>query len=107
MNLKRITDSEKVLRSGWSESYDIFDNNLYIGQVVINEHPDMYLLFKLYIFEKDRRKGYATKFLQSLPTDKKIRLAVSKTNKNAIELYQKNGFFQIGEGLHWYWYERP
>lgn len=108
-----LLNNDNKLSTTWYESYHIkykahddVEGFLTIGEVAINEHPDMIVIYKLQIYEQFRRKGFARQFLIDLTKQyNKIRLAVAKDNTGAIALYSSLGFKKIGEKNTWDWME--
>lgn len=71
-----------------------FHNNYEVGRITI--HPDEDLMANLFIKNKYRKKGYATKLIMySMKTYNVNQIRVFKNNKNVISLYKKLGFTNI------------
>ena len=75
-------------------------NNKIVGVIVYSVIYDRAELIDIIIVEEYRNRGYAKKLLEYMIYDCKncdnITLEVNKMNSNAIHLYQKYGFKQIG-----------
>jgi len=79
-----------------------------LGDLIVFEDMIEYEVFLIYININKRKLGYGTKLINSIPLDiqnkklKKIYLEVAADNKEAIKLYRKNKYKQIGRRKNYY-----
>ena len=79
-----------------------------IGNLITLENLSEYEIFIVYIDKKYRKLGYAScliNYIKDYPIKymlKKITLEVSRNNNEAINLYKKNNFHQIGIRKNYY-----
>lgn len=83
---------------------NIFLENEKIGYLEYQINYEVLDITNVFIHEKYRRKGYASKLLKELEKEKvdKIMLEVSEKNKNALNLYKKHGFKIISRRKKYY-----
>ena len=93
-------------------SLALFNNDLMIsfviGDIISIEKKIEYEISLIYVNIDDRNLGYASKLLNEIPSAlnkynlEKIYLEVSADNFQAIQLYKKNDFIQIGNRKNYY-----
>ena len=93
----------------------VFDKNSILafvfGNLISIEKNLEYEILLIYVNEKKRNLGYATKLLSSIVKNlekkklNKINLEVSSNNLNAIKLYEKFQFNKIGIRKKYYLYK--
>lgn len=80
--------------------------NIYIiencAYLILIDSIDVYEIFEIAVSKEYQRKGYATKLLEMLPTDKEIFLEVREDNFAAIKLYEKFKFLKIALRKNYY-----
>lgn len=70
--------------------------------LILIDSIDVYEIFEIAVSKDNQRRGYATKLLEMLPTDKDIFLEVREDNFAAIKLYEKLKFFKIALRKNYY-----
>ena len=89
----------------------IYDNqkmiSFIIGDLIKIKNIIEYEIFIVYVSKNKRKLGYASNLLQCIPLNinkeiKKIYLEVSSENKQAIKLYEKNGYKKSGMRKNYY-----
>ena len=79
-----------------------------LGYIIFSIQNDFTDIYKIFIREHDRQKGYATKLIDTVYNlakrykSKKIMIEVRSKNQNAINFYTKNGFKQISTRKAYY-----
>lgn len=71
------------------------EDNVPVGYTAYNESSEEVYLSKLYLNASTRGKGYGGQvfaWYDELAAGKKLRLNVNKDNKNAIKIYEHQGF---------------
>ena len=95
---------EQMQNEGY-EYYFIHRNGVHIGYTGIKKDGEGLFLSKLYIKKEYRGKHYATaafELIKNIAADKglgSIWLTVNKYNESSIAVYEKLGFYRIGEGV--------
>ena len=72
----------------------IFNNNKILGFVIYSEIYENCEIIDVFVKEKYRKNGYASKMLSEV-IEKSITLEVNSTNVPALELYNKLGFEKV------------
>ena len=81
--------------------FEISNEEDLIGYIIFHVSEDFTDIYKIFIRDNDKRKGYATDLLNKVIeiakryNSKKIMIEVRSNNMNAINFYKKNGFSQI------------
>ena len=81
--------------------FEISDDEDLIGYIIFHISEDFTDIYKIFIRESDKRKGYATMLLDKVVeisnryNSKKIMVEVRSNNKTAISFYKKNKFDEI------------
>lgn len=81
--------------------FEISNEEDLIGYIIFRVSEDFTDIYKIFIRDNDKRKGYATELLNKVIeiakryNSKKIMIEVRSKNTNAINFYLKNGFEQI------------
>ena len=81
--------------------FEISNEEDLIGYIIFHVSEDFTDIYKIFIRDNDKRKGYATDLLNKVIeiakryNSKKIMIEVRSKNINAINFYKKNGFEQI------------
>lgn len=76
----------------------IFNNNKILGFVIYSEIYEICEIIDVFVKEKYRKNGYASKMLSEVIEKNKnrsITLEVNSTNVPALELYNKLGFEKV------------
>lgn len=66
-----------------------------IAYIIVLDSIDIYEIYEIAVKKQFQNKGYATKLMSKLPTDKPIHLEVNCNNIAAIKLYEKFNFKKI------------
>ena len=80
---------------------EVSNENELIGYIIFHISEDFTDIYKIYIRESDKRKGYATMLLNKVIdfskryNSKKIMIEVRSQNSSAINFYLKNDFEKI------------
>ena len=103
---------EKQFTNETNFSLGLFSNNIIeafiVGNLIKIKNIFEYEILIIYVKEKKRKLGYASKLLTNIPnflqnkTMKKIYLEVASNNYQAINLYKKNNFRQNGYRKNYY-----
>ena len=85
----------------FDSKYQLFkyqEKEITVGFIIIEQQTNNYHIMSLAVQENYRRKGIATKLIQYLLNqfDSNFSLYVLEDNKTAQQLYEKNGFINIG-----------
>ena len=81
--------------------FEISNEEDLIGYIIFHVSEDFTDIYKIFIRDNDKRKGYATELVNKVIeiakryNSKKIMIEVRSKNNNAISFYKKNGFEQI------------
>ena len=81
--------------------FEISSEDDLIGYIIFHITEDFTDIYKIFIRDNDKRKGYATDLLNKVIelakryNSKKIMIEVRSKNVSAINFYKKNGFEQI------------
>ena len=81
--------------------FEISDDDDLIGYIIFHISDDFTDIYKLFIRDNDKRKGYATMLLNKVIelsnryNSKKLMVEVRSNNIVAIKFYNKNGFNKI------------
>lgn len=73
----------------------------FLGYIIFSITDDFTDIYKIFIRESDRNKGYATKLIEYVYNlarrynSKKLMIEVRSENSVAIKFYEKNGFSNI------------
>lgn len=88
--------------------FEISNEEDLIGYIIFHVSEDFTDIYKIFIRDNDKRKGYATDLLNKVIeiakryNSKKIMIEVRSKNINAINFYKKNGFEQISIRKEYY-----
>lgn len=88
--------------------FEISDEDDLIGYIIFHVSEDFTDIYKIFIRDNDKRKGYATDLLNKVIeiskryNSKKIMIEVRSKNQNAINFYLKNDFEQISTRKDYY-----
>ena len=88
--------------------FEISNEEDLIGYIIFHISEDFTDIYKIFIRDNDKRKGYATDLLNKVIeiakryNSKKIMIEVRSKNTNAINFYKKNGFEQISVRKDYY-----
>ena len=88
--------------------FEISNEEDLIGYIIFHVSEDFTDIYKIFIRDNDKRKGYATELLNKVIeiakryNSKKIMIEVRSKNTNAINFYKKNGFEQISVRKDYY-----
>ena len=88
--------------------FEITNEDDLIGYIIFHVSEDFTDIYKIFIRDNDKRKGYATDLLNKVIeiakryNSKKIMIEVRSKNQNAINFYLKNYFEQISTRKYYY-----
>ena len=88
--------------------FEISNDDDLIGYIIFHISDDFTDIFKIFVRDNDKRKGYATMLLNKVIelakryNSKKIMIEVRSNNNNAISFYKKNNFNQISNRKNYY-----
>ena len=88
--------------------FEITNEDDLIGYIIFHVSEDFTDIYKIFIRDNDKRKGYATDLLNKVIeiakryNSKKIMIEVRSKNQNAINFYLKNYFEQISTRKDYY-----
>ena len=88
--------------------FEISNEEDLIGYIIFHVSEDFTDIYKIFIRDNDKRKGYATELVNKVIeiakryNSKKIMIEVRSKNNNAISFYKKNGFEQISTRKDYY-----
>lgn len=88
--------------------FEISNDDELIGYAIFHVNVDFTDIYKIFIREHDRNKGYATMLLNKIIeiskryNSKKIMIEVRSQNTSAIEFYFKNNFEKISVRKDYY-----
>ncbi len=88
--------------------FEISNDDDLIGYIIFHISDDFTDIFKIFVRDNDKRKGYATMLLNKVIelakryNSKKIMIEVRSNNNNAISFYIKNNFNQISIRKNYY-----
>ncbi len=88
--------------------FEISNEEEIIGYIIFHVSEDFTDIYKIFIRDNDKLKGYATMLLNKVIdiakryNSKKIMIEVRSKNSPAINFYKKNGFNQISERKEYY-----
>lgn len=91
--------------------FEISNEEDLIGYIIFHITEDFTDIYKIFIRDNDKRKGYATDLLNKVIelakryNSKKIMIEVRSKNVSAINFYIKNGFEKIS--VRKYYYKNP
>lgn len=112
MKLKYRQNSDKKINVVASHTYEIIENNEYIGEFCLLFTHKLVSLWGLLIFQEYRGKGYAKKLLKVVierliaQGRHTLALYVKADNEPAIKLYESLGFARIvQQDSNSYYYE--
>lgn len=88
--------------------FEISNDDDLIGYVIFHVSDDFTDIYKIFVRDNDKRKGYATLLLNKVIeiakryNSKKIMIEVRSKNSSATSFYKKNGFNQISVRKDYY-----
>lgn len=88
--------------------FTIADEEDLIGYIIFHISEDFTDIYKVFIRDNDKRKGYATMLLNKVVdmakryNSKKIMIEVRSKNEAAISFYEKNSFVKISDRKAYY-----
>lgn len=106
-SLNDILKDNYILKNN-TNLFVIVNNEELIGYIIFSILDDFTDIYKIFIREKDRYNGYATKLIDKVYElakklhSKKIMIEVRRNNLNAINFYKKNNFDQISVRKDYY-----
>ena len=106
-------DEEKMLEDNYllknnDNIFEISSDDELIGYIIFHVSEDFTDIYKIFIRDGDKRKGYATMLLNKVIdiskryNSKKLMVEVRSKNNSAIEFYVKNGFSKISIRNNYY-----
>ena len=106
-SLEKMLEDNYILKNN-DNIFEISSENELIGYVIFHVSEDFTDIYKIFIREGDKRKGYATMLLDKVIdiskryNSKKLMVEVRSKNDSAIEFYIKNGFNKISVRNNYY-----
>ena len=88
--------------------FSVTNDDDLIGYIIFHISEDFTDIYKIFIRDNDKRKGYATMLLNKVIdmakryNSKKLMIEVRSNNLSAINFYKKNGFIKINERKDYY-----
>lgn len=88
--------------------FEISNEDDLIGYIIFHVSDDFTDIFKIFIRDSDKRKGYASMLLNKVIdisnryNSKKLMVEVRSDNESAIQFYIKNGFEKISVRKNYY-----
>ena len=105
-NFAKLFQIEELINSSYDSLLGYYNNELLVGFIHINKMYETIDIVNIVVDEKYRRQGIATsliKYVLNTYNDvEKVMLEVNEHNKNAINLYLKNGFKEINRRPKYY-----
>ena len=102
-----ILEDNHLLKNN-TNIFTITDDDDLLGYIIFSINEDFTDIYKIFIREHDRQKGYATKLIDTVLSlakrynSKKIMIEVRSKNNIAIDFYIKNGFKKISVRKSYY-----
>ena len=96
----KILEDNHLLKNN-TNIFTITDDDELLGYIIFSINDDFTDIYKIFIREHDRQKGYATKLIDTVYNlakrynSKKIMIEVRSKNLTANNFYKKNGFNMI------------
>ena len=105
-NFAKLFQIEELINSSYDSLLGYYNNELLVGFIHINKMYETIDIVNIVVDEQYRRQGIATsliKYVLNTYNDvEKVMLEVNEHNKNAINLYLKNGFKEINRRPKYY-----
>ena len=105
-NFAKLFQIEELINSSYDSLLGYYNNELLVGFIHINKMYETIDIVNIVVDEQYRRQGIATSLikyiLNSYNDVEKVMLEVNEHNKNAINLYLKNGFKEINRRPKYY-----
>ena len=102
-----IMNDNHILKNN-TNIFTLTENEELLGYIIFSINEDFTDIFKIFIREHDRQKGYATKLLDTVYNlakrynSKKIMVEVRSNNKSAISFYERSNFKYISTRKSYY-----
>ena len=99
-SLEKMLEDNYLLKNN-DNIFEISSDDELIGYIIFHVSEDFTDIYKIFIRDGDKRKGYATMLLNKVIdiskryNSKKLMVEVRSKNNSAIEFYVKNGFSKI------------
>lgn len=106
-SLEKMLEDNYLLKNNDNIFEISYDDEL-IGYIIFHVSEDFTDIYKIFIRDGDKRKGYATMLLNKVIdiskryNSKKLMVEVRSKNDSAIEFYIKNGFAKISVRNNYY-----
>ena len=106
-SLEKMHEDNYLLKNN-DNIFEISSDDELIGYIIFHVSEDFTDIYKIFIRDGDKRKGYATMLLNKVIdiskryNSKKLMVEVRSKNNSAIEFYVKNGFIKISERNNYY-----
>lgn len=106
-SLEKMLEDNYLLKNNDNIFEVSYDDEL-IGYIIFHVSDDFTDIYKIFVRDGDKRKGYATMLLDKVIdiakryNSKKLMVEVRSKNNSAIEFYIKNGFNKISERNNYY-----
>lgn len=105
--LKEMLKDNYLLKNN-DNIFEVSDEDELIGYIIFHVSYDFTDIYKIFVRDSDKRKGYATMLLNKVIeiskryNSKKLMVEVRSNNENAISFYNKNNFEQISVRKDYY-----
>lgn len=106
-SLEKMLEDNYLLKNN-DNIFEISSDDELIGYIIFHVSEDFTDIYKIFIRDVDKRKGYATMLLNKVIdiskryNSKKLMVEVRSKNNSAIEFYVKNGFNKISDRSNYY-----
>ena len=106
-SLEKMLEDNYLLKNN-DNIFEISSDDELIGYIIFHVSEDFTDIYKIFIRDGDKRKGYATMLLNKVIdiskryNSKKLMVEVRSKNNSAIEFYVKNGFSKISIRNNYY-----
>ncbi len=106
-SLEKMLEDNYLLKNN-DNIFEISSDDELIGYIIFHVGEDFTDIYKIFVRDGDKRKGYATIMLNKVVdiakryNSKKLMVEVRSKNDSAIEFYIKNGFTKISVRNNYY-----
>lgn len=107
VSLEKMLEDNYLLKNN-DNIFEISSDDELIGYIIFHVSEDFTDIYKIFVRDGDKRKGYATMMLNKVVdiakryNSKKLMVEVRSKNDSAIEFYIKNGFTKISVRNNYY-----
>ena len=105
--LKEMLKDNYLLKNN-DNIFEVSNEDELIGYIIFHVSDDFTDIYKIFVRDSDKRKGYATMLLNKVIdiskrySSKKLMVEVRSNNLNAISFYNKNNFKEISVRKDYY-----